>query len=193
MAVLGESTIAHLATIAHIFGYVADEHWHAVLILHGDVFYVFDTLHKAFTAYETRHVILFYISATRVLIVATQSLIHLTERHLAGIELFGRHSYLILFDATTEGVDLHHARYHRHLSFHYPVLYGAQFLWRVFGSVVRYERILVYLAQSSGDRSHLRRTESSGYFLLNLFEFLLHQLTRAVGAHVVLEYHRDHG
>ena len=187
MSVLREGAVAHLAAVLHVVGNVAHCHGHAAG--HGlddDVPDVGDVSHHALAADEVALVVFLNIGSARVDVVLLQRLQQLGDAHAQGVEAAGREGYLVLLDAAAHGVDLHHAGYHGQLSAHRPVLYGAQFLRRVQGSV-GHEAVQVNLAEARGDGSHLGTAHALGYLLAHGAQFLLHQLSGQVGAHVVSE------
>ena len=193
MTVLREGSVTDLSTIAHVIGHVADEDRHPTSGLHNDVADVVNRPHEAFATNETCHVVFLDIRTTGIAIVAVQRLINLIDRHLHGFQPLGVERHLILFDASAKGVDFYNTGNHGELSLHDPVLDSTQLLWRIFGGILRNERVLVDLTQARRDRPHLRRAEAFGNLRAYLLELLLDKLTRKVSTHIVLEDNGDNG
>ena len=192
MTVLRESAVPHLRAKAHLVGYVAHEDRGPVDILHHDVLNVVNRIHQSFAPDEAGHVVALYVGATRVDVILFQGFVHLAHAHAHGVEPLRVEGHLVLLDASAKRVDLHHARNHGQLALHYPVLNGAQLLRTVTGGVFGNKGVLVNLAQSRADGTHRGRSESLRNVLAHLFQLLLHQLARQVGAHVFFENDGDH-
>ncbi len=80
------------------------------------------------------------------------------------------------------------------MAFHDPILHGAEFCEVVaaFVAGLRYEGVLINLAQAGGDWCQIGLTEFGGNLLRGLRELFAHQLTGFEDVHAVVENDRNH-
>ena len=153
---------------------------HASTVGHHYPLYVLQFLNHALGANVVGAVPLLYITGTRVLVVAAQRLKHIAYGELQRCEHLRVYGYLVLFQITAKTVDLHDTRNTRQLSPHHPVLYGAQ-LHRIIVALVllvHTQHVLVNLAQTRGDRHHLRGTQLRWNLPCHRLNLLVDELAR---------------
>ena len=175
---------AHLA-------YVADVHRHTTAV--GNHYFL-DVLHLFYHSLRTDVVgfaHLLDVAGACVLIVLAQCFKHIAYGNLQRTQGIGVDGYLILLEIAAEAVYLHYAGYARELALHYPILYGAKLHGIIFVLVffIHSEHILIYFAQTGGDRHQFGCAEFRWYFARHGLYLLIHQLSGLKRRHILLKHH----
>ena len=166
-------------------------HRHSSSVGHHDLFDVLQLLYHTLRADIIGTVFLLDVAATGVLVVVAQCLKHIADGDLQCRQRIGVKGYLVLLQIAAKTVYLHDARYAGQLSFHNPVLYGAQFHGVVVGLVgtIYSQHILIDFSQSGGHGHHLWCTQFFGYLSLERLYLFAGQLPCLQGGHFFIEHH----
>ena len=171
--------------------YIADVNGHTATVCHHYFFYVLHLAYHTLRADIIGFAHLLDVAGSGVLIVFAQGLKHVAYGDLQCRECIGVDGYLILLEVTAETVNLHNAGYARELALHYPILDSAQLHSIVFILIffVYFEHILIYLAQTGGDRHQFGCTKLGGYLARHGLYLLIHQLSSLKRGHILLKHH----
>ena len=190
-AVLGHGTEAFGRTELHAAD-VADVYRYAAAVGHHNLLHVVQVVDHAFRTDVVGTVHLFDVAAARILVVSAQGFEHFTDGDVQRIESIGIDGYFILFQVTSETVDLHDAGNARKLPFHNPVLDGAQLhgVISVFISRSHFEDVLIDFAQTGGDGHQFGRTQFGWNFAGHHLNLFVDQLTGVQRRDAFLEHNR---
>ena len=131
-----------------------------VTICHYNVFYILQAAYHSFRTDIIGSVHFLDVTATRILVVTIQRFEYFPNGDIERVECIRIHCHLILLQVTTETINFHDTGNTGQLSFHNPILDGAQLHRIVFVLIAGcyLQRILVNFTQPSGNRHQLRST-----------------------------------
>ena len=145
---------------------------------HYNLFNILDAGNHTFRPDIVGILYLLNVASAGILVVAAKCFEHLADSDIQrkqGVRIDG---YFILFQVTAETIDFYYTGYTGQLTFHHPILNGAEFHCVIFllisGSYLQY--ILVNLSQTGGDGHHLRCSELGGNFACYALYLFIYQL-----------------
>ena len=145
---------------------------------HYNLFNILDAGNHTFRPDIVGVLYLLNVASAGILVVAAKCFEHLADSDIQrkqGVRVDG---YFILFQVTAETIDFYYTGYTGQLTFHHPILNGAEFHCVIFllisGSYLQY--ILVNLSQTGGDGHHFRCSEFGGNLACYALYLFIYQL-----------------
>ena len=165
---------------------------YATAVCYHDAFDIFRFADHSFGTDIVCPVDFLYITASRILVIAAQSGVDIADRNIQRIQGIGVDRHFILFQVSSEAIDLHNSRNTGKLPLDDPILYRAQLHRIVFilitGSHLQY--ILINLAQPGCDRHQLGRPQLRGNLTGYGLYLFIDQLPGIQCRYALLEDHR---